>query len=196
MSTPKIESWMKELADEIYSMVVRTVDVMPSRIESLIVRHAPSKGVNALLPPLLLEYLNHPSMDGHPVRAKMREDLRALAESVPANAPSEGVNARLLKAAIGAAALLAINLKSHNDALEGADEHSLFYGEDIATPPILNELRGAIAAAESAPAGLERELAEAALHWSVCDFADEVDFRCNGCEKARAALRKYDEAHP
>jgi hypothetical protein len=30
-------------------------------------------------------------------------------------------------------------------------------------------------------------VAEAAKHWEVCDFPDEVDFRCEGCNKARAA---------
>ena len=30
-------------------------------------------------------------------------------------------------------------------------------------------------------------VAESAKHWEVCDFPDEVDFRCEGCNKARAA---------
>lgn len=31
--------------------------------------------------PLLLEYLRHPSLDGHPIRQKMRQDLKILAET-------------------------------------------------------------------------------------------------------------------
>ena len=32
------------------------------------------------------------------------------------------------------------------------------------------------------------KLEEAARHWSVCDFPDEVDFRCEGCNAARRAI--------
>lgn len=32
-------------------------------------------------------------------------------------------------------------------------------------------------------------LLEAANHLFVCDFPDEVDFRCEGCTAARAAIR-------
>lgn len=34
------------------------------------------------------------------------------------------------------------------------------------------------------------ELLEAAKHLFTCDFSDEVDFRCKGCEAARAAIAK------
>lgn len=36
-------------------------------------------------------------------------------------------------------------------------------------------------------------LVEAARHWSVCDFPDEIDFRCEGCNAARTALALAEE---
>lgn len=30
-------------------------------------------------------------------------------------------------------------------------------------------------------------VAEAAKHWEVCTYPEEIDFRCGGCNKARAA---------
>lgn len=40
------------------------------------------------------------------------------------------------------------------------------------------------------------ELLEAARHLSACDFPDEVDFRCEGCNKARAAIAKATGGQP
>lgn len=36
------------------------------------------------------------------------------------------------------------------------------------------------------------DLLEAAKHLSCCDFPDEVDFRCDGCNAARAAIAKAE----
>lgn len=35
-----------------------------------------------------------------------------------------------------------------------------------------------------------RALVEAAVHWSVCDYPEEVRFRCKGCVAAEFALAK------
>jgi hypothetical protein len=35
-------------------------------------------------------------------------------------------------------------------------------------------------------------LLEAVTHLFVCDFPDEVDFRCEGCTAARAAIREAE----
>jgi hypothetical protein len=37
-----------------------------------------------------------------------------------------------------------------------------------------------------------RELLEAAGHYSVCDFPDAIDFRCEGCNQARAAIARAE----